>query len=708
MEGERGVPVKRAYSYIRFSRDVQKLGDSERRQAELAARWLQERKDYVLDESLRLQDLGVSAFRGRHVAKGKLGDFLEAIRMGRVPKGSVLLIEALDRLGREELDVVHERFNGILRAGIDIVTLLDGQHYTRRDLADLGKTLLAVVKMYAAGEESRKKSERLKAGWAERRKRASREKMTGVCPAWLRPTWKRLADGSIVGTKDRFEVIPERAEAIRQIYRWAVEGHGIDAITKKCNNKFPPMGKRKSGCWTRSYVARILADRAVLGEMQATTWNPKLDDPDLSDEQRRKLPQRVDVGEKVIDYYPRIISDALFHQAQTAMKGRRRGARRPKGGEALAPVHNLFAGLVTDARDGRPMNVLSKGRKGGPDGNGGRHDKRVLVSAGARRGEAGSKYVSFCYSAFEGAFLQELAELTPAAVLPAEHEPNGEDEVTELSGRLGELNHKIESVKKRVLLDPDIESLADALKTLEQEKKTVAGQLDRAKANRDYAGAERLGEAQTLARMLDDCPADELAELRSRVRAALRQLVKNVVVLVVARGTARLAAVQCFFNPDGRRRRDFLVMTQGDHRLAGSPRRPARTPTRVSGRGRSWRHGGWRSPRQSPSPRQDAGMPPPIHRRRGGRAAPAGRAHRFRRPAGVRRRRLAAGPRGPRPGGDSAADFAAGGNFTPGGNTGLGAPRSGGGAPVPGCRWRSGPPRSGVAPHSARSGRAGH
>jgi hypothetical protein len=104
----------------------------------------------------------------------------------------------------------------------------------------------------------------------------------------------------------------------------------------------------------------------------------------------------------------------------------------------------------------------------------------------------------------------------------------------------------------------------------EKEKKATADELDRAKADKSYAGAERLGEAQTLASLLDDCPPEELPELRSRVRGALRLLVQTVVVLVVPNGTARLAAVQCFFNPNGRRHRELFILTCGDHWWARS------------------------------------------------------------------------------------------------------------------------------------------
>src|SRR5262245_27895429 len=89
-------------SYIRFSDQPQQQGDTLRRQTAGTERWC-ERNGFRLDTSLTVRDLGVSAFRGKHRSdKAALGQFLEAVRRGKVPRGSFLVIENLDRLSREE------------------------------------------------------------------------------------------------------------------------------------------------------------------------------------------------------------------------------------------------------------------------------------------------------------------------------------------------------------------------------------------------------------------------------------------------------------------------------------------------------------------------------------------------------------------------------------------------------------------------------
>src|SRR5438874_134307 len=93
-----------AFSYLRFSSPEQAKGDSVRRQDALRDAWLA-KSGAVLDTSLTLHDKGVSAFTGKHRQnpdRHALAAFLKLIEAGKVPHGSYLLIENLDRLSRED------------------------------------------------------------------------------------------------------------------------------------------------------------------------------------------------------------------------------------------------------------------------------------------------------------------------------------------------------------------------------------------------------------------------------------------------------------------------------------------------------------------------------------------------------------------------------------------------------------------------------
>ena len=117
----------RAYSYIRMSTAAQLQGDSLRRQTQLSEQYATQH-GLDLDDDLKLHDIGVSAFDGSNVAKGELGAFLDAVKKGKVAKGSMLLMELfLDRLSRGDLQSSITLMMDLLNSGITIVTLSDGK-----------------------------------------------------------------------------------------------------------------------------------------------------------------------------------------------------------------------------------------------------------------------------------------------------------------------------------------------------------------------------------------------------------------------------------------------------------------------------------------------------------------------------------------------------------------------------------------------------
>jgi DNA invertase Pin-like site-specific DNA recombinase len=87
-----------AYSYIRWSSDIQSKGDSLRRQLEMT-RLICREHGWHLDESLA-HDNGISAFNGSNLQNGSLGHFLKAVEAKYINTPCVLVVEALDRLTR--------------------------------------------------------------------------------------------------------------------------------------------------------------------------------------------------------------------------------------------------------------------------------------------------------------------------------------------------------------------------------------------------------------------------------------------------------------------------------------------------------------------------------------------------------------------------------------------------------------------------------
>ncbi|MFP4614378.1 MAG: recombinase family protein, partial [Thiohalorhabdus sp.] len=185
--------MPKAYSYVRFSHPDQAAGDSLRRQVEAAREWAQ-RNGYELDDSMTLADIGVSAYHGNNRTEGALGAFITAVHDGHIPSGSVLVVESLDRISRDRIHATLRLFLDLLDRGIEIVTLTDSKHYTRESLNDLTDLITSLVVMSRAHEESVTKANRLAAAWEAKRRKATEEKLTAQCPAWLRLTEDRKVE----------------------------------------------------------------------------------------------------------------------------------------------------------------------------------------------------------------------------------------------------------------------------------------------------------------------------------------------------------------------------------------------------------------------------------------------------------------------------------------------------------------------------------
>src|SRR5262249_57605511 len=81
-----------------------------------------------------------------------------------------------------------------------------------------------------------------------------------------KPPWVRWTDNGP-------ELEPGPAAAVRMIYHLAGEGMSTKRIAAKLNALgVPPIGAtKKSTEWRQSYVAKLLRDRMVLGELEDCT-----------------------------------------------------------------------------------------------------------------------------------------------------------------------------------------------------------------------------------------------------------------------------------------------------------------------------------------------------------------------------------------------------------------------------------------------------
>lgn len=383
------------YSYLRFSTPEQLKGDSKRRQLAASSVWAEER-GLRIDESM--SDLGVSAYRGSNAQTGALGSFLRLCELGRVERGSYLLVENLDRLSRDSVRKALQQFLAIIDAGVTVVTLSDGHEYSpeKTDMMDLMQSLMIMAR---AHEESAIKSKRQAAAWMNKRTNAKHEVLTARIPSWC-----KIEGGKIVPVRERVAVIKE-------IFRLATAGYGASVISKRLNQSGLPMLPR-SGNYSRKFVLFTLHNRAVLGEYQPC--KVVISEKNV----KRYLPE----GQPVENYYPAIISETEFYAAQNAVSGRRRA-----GGKVNAFV-NLFGGIMFSVHDGSKLVVVDKGKPGAVK-------KYAPVSAIEGRKEA-VRMPAFPVRAFERAALFRLMDA------PELHGPpdDGRKLAIEIDGTDGEIS----------------------------------------------------------------------------------------------------------------------------------------------------------------------------------------------------------------------------------------------------------------------------
>lgn len=274
-----------------MSTDIQLRGDSLRRQQQ-SSRAYAEQNGLELAEDFKLEDIGVSAFKGANVSSGDLGKFLTLVRAGEIARGSYLLVESLDRISRQQvLDSIPVFFD-IIKSGINVATLADG-HLYRAGETNFGDIMYSVMVLSRAYEESKTKSMRVGEAWRNKRNKASEKKLTKVAPAWL----------TLREDRSTFDLIEGRADVVRQIFGLADAGHGSFVIARRLNESGVPTFTKSNG-WHESYVTKILNNRAVLGEFQ----------PHRYDEHGERIP----TGDPITNYFPKIIEEDQFLRIQAA------------------------------------------------------------------------------------------------------------------------------------------------------------------------------------------------------------------------------------------------------------------------------------------------------------------------------------------------------------------------------------------------------
>ncbi|BDY05383.1 recombinase family protein [Ferrimonas sp. YFM] len=481
---------QKAISYQRFSKQEQIHGDSLRRQSTAAQSYAAEHDLELIDVYL---DKGRSGYHGHHVEYGELGALVKMVEAGEIEQGTVLLVESLDRLSRQKVTTALQQFLSLLNAGIEIATLMDGKRYTADSVNDLPDLMMSLLVMARAHEESAAKSVRSKANWERQRQEA---KESGKPVKWTPPAWLKR-------TEDSYEVIEDRASVVKEIFKLCIEGHGYYSIATDLNQRgIKPFGRAQG--WAVASVRKIITSRAPIGELQPrrVIGGKGAAKPD---------------GDPIPNLFPRIVSDADWHEAQKAVGKRKLGG----GGKSGNNFANLFQG-VFHCSCGATMQVNKK-----PSG------RPYCVCYNAKTGQ-GCKHLTHPYHLIEQAVVIALTKAQPVQTKGNDDRVSViKEAVRQLEAEQVENQSKIENALNFILSGNSSPAVQKKMEELEARSLEIEVELKQSR--NDLSDAMREPESQKgVLEQLADATQSVLAgddvNIRRKYNAWLRALDLNMVI----------------------------------------------------------------------------------------------------------------------------------------------------------------------------------
>jgi hypothetical protein len=302
-----------------------------------------------------LVDDGVSSFRGANALKGQLARLLTDAQKGRLPRGTVIILDEWSRLTRTKPSKAQHLFSDLIHAGLGFYIKKSSQLINAAVIDGPNGTIIlafALLQLGIGHDESATKSRNVRFAKRGHQKTAieTGRPMTANTPGWLTTV------GDKGDARRSFDFLPAPLYVIDRVFteilRW-----GIWSITNWLNQdwlagdeKCAPWGlKRRGGSagWSVATVASLLHDRRLLGEL---TWTEVDEDGALVER----------VGETHV-VYPVVpgMTEARWQAAQDAIAARREtyggGRRGGRGGRRGDGFPNMLTSIVLCAVCDGPM-----------------------------------------------------------------------------------------------------------------------------------------------------------------------------------------------------------------------------------------------------------------------------------------------------------------------------------------------------------------
>jgi DNA invertase Pin-like site-specific DNA recombinase len=478
------------------------------------ARQTQATKDYCLANNLdlidELADIGVSGYSGANTSRGQLGVFFEALRKGEIAPNTVLIVESLDRLSRQDPLTAMGQFTEMLSYGIELHTLFDRQIYSKESIGtNAGQLFLSIGAMVRAHEESATKSKRLKAVWSSKKNDQTRI-VTSQVPFWINVKKDKS------GRAASFELNETDANVIRHIFRLSInQNMGAQAITSYLNkniDKFPKSrssARNKDNGWSESYIKSVLNNPAVYGVYQP---HKKVDGKRVAD------------GDAWENYYPQVITQEEFLLNKSKMQ-----QRKIKGkGRKSKNFQNLFRGLIHCKSCGSKMSFKDNIKaKGGP----------IIRCDLAKQRRGSCESLPVRYQTLEDLFFTVMRDVDFASAIQNQDFKSKAREleihINSIEAQTKTLELKIDQMVDELLVpelpEPIKKRLRDKLSQATNEHEALKTKLDDLRQEELLAMTNGVGSLfDDVRSLMDGLDDDELAMLRSSVNAGLHKVFERI------------------------------------------------------------------------------------------------------------------------------------------------------------------------------------
>ena len=433
---------KRAIGYLRVS-DLKQTGERHSSLETQETRFGEYCQRYGLSPIKTFIDIAT----GRRDDRKEYRRMLDYAKLGGV---DIIVVQFLDRFGRNPKEIL-QRYWELEEHGVSVVA-------TDEDIKD---ELVLLVKAGMAGAESRRISERVRSNMSTA---ISKGVHVGRPPYGLRPI-KDITEGKVT---IRWELDPEEAPVVREMYRLAVEENlgykaGADELSAK---GYRAHGGRPFASYT---VQRILTNPAIVGKlvygMRPRKGNPQMDLVEIP------------------DFFPAILSVEEWEHLQERLSIRR---ETPRGKTHSSEY--LLSGIARCGHCGGPMTgKVGVARKG-------KRYRNYYCSRAMRSRELCSVYNGHSAPKLEKVILEYLGQFSDTekvrehlAAAERKELVQREVELRDVEKRLADLEaqflHRLDDLLKRgILTEQEFaranESARMQLSSLETRKKELTTQLN--------------------------------------------------------------------------------------------------------------------------------------------------------------------------------------------------------------------------------------